>query len=90
MGAKEKNFHADLYRRMGYEREVDRIGELFLAGKKAEAIAAVPDEMVAETMIVGPKEKVRDEIVRWEEAGVSMLMVTARTPDLIRGLAELV
>lgn len=90
MGAKEKNFHADLYRRMGYEREVDQIGELFLAGKKAEAIAAVPDEMVAETMIVGPKEKVRDEIVRWEEAGVSMLMVTARTPELIRGLAELV
>jgi F420-dependent oxidoreductase-like protein len=90
MGAKEKNFHADLYRRMGYEREVDQIGELFLAGKKAEAIAAVPDEMVAETMIVGPKEKVRDEIVRWEEAGVSMLMVTARAPELIRGLAELV
>jgi len=90
MGAKEKNFHADLYRRMGYEAEVDRIGELFLAGKKAEAIAAVPDEMVAETMIVGPKEEVRDEIVRWEEAGVSMLMVTARTPELIHGLAELV
>lgn len=90
MGAKEKNFHADLYRRMGYEREVDQIGKLFLAGKKAEAIAAVPDEMVAETMIVGPKEKVRDEIARWEEAGVSMLMVTARTPELIRGLAELV
>ncbi|NUP27476.1 MAG: LLM class F420-dependent oxidoreductase, partial [Nocardia sp.] len=45
MGAPELNFHAQVYRRMGYEKEVDEIGTLFQAGKKAEAAAAVPDEL---------------------------------------------
>ncbi|MGV9858902.1 LLM class F420-dependent oxidoreductase [Gordonia sp. NPDC003425] len=90
MGAKEKNFHADLYRRMGYGEVVDEIGSLFLAGRKAEALAAVPDEMVRETMIVGNADEVREQIKQWEAAGVSMLMVTARDTDTIRELGTLV
>ena len=90
MGAKEKNFHAELYRRMGYGDQVDEIVELFLAGRKAEAIAAVPDEMVRETMIVGTEDGVRHQIKQWEAAGVTMLMVTARDPAMIRQLATLV
>lgn len=90
MGAKEKNFHAELYRRMGYGDQVDEIVELFLAGRKAEAIAAVPDEMVRETMIVGTEDEVRHQIKQWEAAGVTMLMVTARDPAMIRQLATLV
>ncbi|GAC68087.1 LLM class F420-dependent oxidoreductase [Gordonia soli] len=90
MGAKEKNFHAELYRRMGYGAAVDEIGALFLAGRKEEALAAVPDEMVRETMIVGTADEVRAQIKQWEAAGVSMLMVTARDVDTIRQLATLV
>ena len=90
MGAKEKNFHAELYRRMGYGDVVDEIGALFLAGRKEEALAAVPDEMVRETMIVGTADEVRERIKQWESAGVSMLMVTTRDAGTIRELATLV
>ncbi|MEP9395278.1 LLM class F420-dependent oxidoreductase [Gordonia sp. VNQ95] len=90
MGAKEKNFHAELYRRMGYGDVVDEIGRLFLAGRKAEAIAAVPDEMVRETLIAGTADEVRDQIKQWEAAGVGMLMVTARDVATIEQVAGLV
>ena len=90
MGAKEKNFHAELYKRMGYGDAVDEIVSLFLSGKKAEAIAAVPDEMVRETMLVGTADEVRAQIKEWEAAGVTMLMVTARDTETIRELATLV
>jgi F420-dependent oxidoreductase-like protein len=90
MGAKEKNFHAELYKRMGYGDAVDEIVSLFLGGKKAEAMAAVPDEMVRETMLVGTADEVRAQIKEWEAAGVTMLMVTARDTDTIRQLATLV
>ncbi|WP_132992983.1 LLM class F420-dependent oxidoreductase [Gordonia zhaorongruii] len=89
MGAKEKNFHADLYRRMGYGDVVDEVGRLFLAGRKAEAVAAVPDEMVRETMLVGTSDQVRDQIAEWEAAGVTTLMVTARDVETVRQLAAL-
>ncbi|GAA2063503.1 LLM class F420-dependent oxidoreductase [Williamsia deligens] len=90
MGAKDLNFHAEVYRRMGYAEAVDEISALFAEGRRDEAIAAVPDELVRETMIVGDTETVRTEIKRWEAAGVSMLMVTARSADLVRRLGELV
>lgn len=91
MGAKEKNFHAELYKRMGYGDAVDEIVSLFLSGKKAEAMAAVPpDEMVRETMLVGTADVVRAQIKDWEAAGVTMLMVTARDTETIRQLATLV
>ncbi|GAA1482775.1 LLM class F420-dependent oxidoreductase [Gordonia sinesedis] len=89
MGAARKNFHADLYRRMGYGDAVDEIGARFRAGRKEEAIAAVPDEMVRETLIAGPPDDVREQIKRWAAAGVSMLMVTARDTDTIAQLATL-
>lgn len=88
MGAKEKNFHADLYRRMGYGAAVDEIGRLFQAGRKA-AVAAVPDEMVRETMIAGTVDEVKTQIAQWESAGVTMLMVTARDTETIKALGRL-
>ncbi|WP_420041072.1 LLM class F420-dependent oxidoreductase [Gordonia sp. MP11Mi] len=90
MGAEEKNFHAELYRRMGYGDVVDEVGRLFRSGRKAEAIAAVPDEMVRETMLVGTRADVRDQIGVWETAGVTTLMVTARDVETISELASLV
>ena len=90
MGAPELNFHAQVYRRMGYEREVAEITELFRSDRKADAAAAVPDEMVTETMIIGDAEQVRSEVDRWAAAGVTMLLLTARSVAQVTQLATLV
>lgn len=90
MGAPELNFHAQVYRRMGYDTVVDEVTELFRAGRKDEAAAAIPDEMVTETMIVGNRDEVRDGIERWEKAGVTMLLVSCRDAAHVRSLADLV
>ncbi len=90
MGAPELNFHAQVYKRMGYEKEVDEIGRLFMSGRKDEAAAVVPDEMVTETMIIGNVDEVRADVKRWEEAGVTMLLVTCRDADHVRELAAAV
>ncbi|NUS91552.1 MAG: LLM class F420-dependent oxidoreductase [Nocardia sp.] len=90
MGAPELNFHAQVYRRMGYEKEVDEIGTLFQAGKKAEAAAAVPDELVLETAIIGNESQVREQIGVWEASGVTMLLVSVPDVDQLKRLAPLV
>ncbi|MGW6335659.1 LLM class F420-dependent oxidoreductase [Nocardia rhamnosiphila] len=90
MGAPELNFHAQVYRRMGYEKEVDEIGTLFQAGHKAEAAAAVPDELVLETAIIGNETQVREQIAVWEAAGVTMLLVSVPDVAQLKRLAPLV
>ncbi|MGW1741698.1 LLM class F420-dependent oxidoreductase [Nocardia sp. NPDC001965] len=90
MGAPELNFHAQVYRRMGYEKEVDEIGTLFQAGKKAEAAAAVPDELVLETAIIGNEAQVREQIGVWEAAGVTMLLVSVPDVEQLKRLVPLV
>ncbi|MEV0046779.1 LLM class F420-dependent oxidoreductase [Nocardia rhamnosiphila] len=90
MGAPELNFHAQVYRRMGYEKEVDEIGTLFQAGKKAAAAAAVPDELVLETAIIGNEAQVREQIAVWEAAGVTMLLVSVPDVEQLKRLAPLV
>jgi alkanesulfonate monooxygenase SsuD/methylene tetrahydromethanopterin reductase-like flavin-dependent oxidoreductase (luciferase family) len=90
MGAKEQNFHKTLFDRMGYQAVADRIQELYLDGRKEEATALVPDELVEEVTIVGDPDEVRAGVRRWEEAGVTMLILTLRTPDEVRRVAEVV
>lgn len=87
MGAPELNFHAQVYRRMGYGDVVDEVTELFRSGRKDEAAAAIPDDMVTETMIVGDLDDVRDGVRRWEDAGVTMLLVSCRDAAHIKELA---
>jgi F420-dependent oxidoreductase-like protein len=89
MGAKEMNFHADVFRRLGYEAEVDKIQQLFLDGHQAEAIASVPDKMIDEIHLVGPKEKVRDELAAWRDSRVTTILIGG-SPDMLRLAAELV
>ncbi|WP_327148627.1 LLM class F420-dependent oxidoreductase [Nocardia sp. NBC_01329] len=89
MGAPELNFHAQVYRRMGYEKEVDEIGRLFQAGRKAEAAAVVPDELVLETAIIGNESQVREQIGVWEAAGVTMLLVSVPDVAQLKRLAPL-
>lgn len=75
MGAKGANFHYDAVARLGFEAECAEIQELYLAGRKAEAIAAVPTRLVDEIALVGPIERVRDGLERWEESVVTRILV---------------
>jgi F420-dependent oxidoreductase-like protein len=90
MGAKEMNFHKNVFGRMGYEKEADEIQDLFFEGKRDEAIAAVPRQMVADISLVGTKEQIRAELPMWEEAGVTTLVVGARSRDEMRTVAEVI
>ncbi|HEU5476097.1 MAG TPA: LLM class F420-dependent oxidoreductase [Actinophytocola sp.] len=87
MGAERRNFHADVFRRMGYASVVDDVGRLFRAGRKAEAAAAVPDELVTETAIIGSAAQVRAQVAEWEKAGVTLLLVHCWTVEQVRELA---
>ncbi len=88
MGAKGANFHFDVIARMGYEAEAHQIQDLYLAGNKAEAIASVPLEMVEDVALVGPPEKIRDEMARWSETVLTTMMVQG-PPELVRVLPEI-
>jgi F420-dependent oxidoreductase-like protein len=90
MGAKEVNFHKDVFSRMGYEKEADQIQDLFFEGRRDEAMAAVPREMVADISLVGPAARIRDGVAEWEAAGVTMLVVGARTLDEMREVAQVI
>ena len=89
MGARGRNFHADLMARMGYEAEARRIQDLFLAGRQAEAIAAVPAAFADEISLVGPRERIADRLAAWTSGPVTDLLLTARDQDTLRVLAEL-
>ncbi|MBQ6644618.1 MAG: LLM class F420-dependent oxidoreductase [Saccharopolyspora sp.] len=76
MGAKGKNFYNDLARRYGYEAEAAEIQDLYLDGKKDEAAAKVPDELISQTTLIGSEEHVRERLAAYKQAGVSTLNVT--------------
>ncbi|MFN8103834.1 MAG: LLM class F420-dependent oxidoreductase [Acidimicrobiia bacterium] len=90
MGARDANFHLDVFARMGYEAEAVRIQELYLAGDKAAATALVPRKLVEEVALIGPREKVRDELARWEESLVTTLLIGSHDLATVRMMAELV
>jgi F420-dependent oxidoreductase-like protein len=90
MGAKEQNFHKTVFERMGYKEVANEIQELYLAGRKDEATAKVPDQLIEETNIVGDVDEVRAGVKRWEDAGVTMLVLTLRTPEEVRRVADAV
>jgi F420-dependent oxidoreductase-like protein len=69
MGAKSKNFYNDYCKKLGYEEAADQIQDLYLGGKKLEAMAAVPDALVDEVSLVGPEGRIRERLSAWKEAG---------------------
>jgi F420-dependent oxidoreductase-like protein len=89
MGAKGKNFHANVAIKMGYEAEVDAITDLYLAGKKGEAAAKVPRELIEQMSLIGPREKIRDDLAAWRESIVTTLLISGDAATL-RTMAELV
>ncbi len=96
MGAKGKNFYNDVVRRYGYEEEAERIQDLYLDGKKAEAEAAVPDALLEATSLCGPESYVAERIAAFAEAGVTHLQVSPmpvgdqRPVDLIAAVKNLI
>jgi alkanesulfonate monooxygenase SsuD/methylene tetrahydromethanopterin reductase-like flavin-dependent oxidoreductase (luciferase family) len=77
MGARGQNFYNDLARRYGYEAEATAIQDLYLDGKKREAEAAVPIDLIRSISLIGSREYVRDRVAAYREAGVTTLSVTA-------------
>jgi hypothetical protein len=73
MGARDKNFYNDLFKRYGYEEEAASIQDLFLSGKREEAFAAVPDEYVDRASLTGDEGHVRERIQVYKDVGVTYL-----------------
>jgi F420-dependent oxidoreductase-like protein len=83
MGARDRNFYNDLMRRYGYEEEARTIQDLYLAGRKDEAAAAVPAEFLELSSLVGPAGHVKERVEAYRAAGVTMLSVSPVGPDPI-------
>jgi F420-dependent oxidoreductase-like protein len=89
MGAKEKNFYREYLSRVGFEAECAQILELFMAGKRKEAVAAVPDAMVDTLYLVGPPARIRERFAAWKTSGVTTMIVGAQQREAVRLIAEL-
>ncbi len=90
MGAKSRNFHNELIKRMGFEEEAEKIQDLYLAGKKDEAAMAVPTQLADEIALVGSVDRIRDRLNAWRETPVTSLLVSTRSMDELRTFADLV
>jgi F420-dependent oxidoreductase-like protein len=89
MGAKEMNFHHQVFTRMGYGALADEVQQLFLSGQKGQAAALVPDELVNDMHIIGDAGYVKERVAEWEATGVTTLLLSARIAEEIRTVAEL-
>ena len=88
MGAKTFNVHKDHISRFGFEAEANEIQDLFMAGKRDQAIAAVPDQLADEISLCGPKERIRDRLAAWKDSPVTMLSVGTADRKTLQFLAE--
>ena len=88
MGHRSKNFHNDIMVRRGFGDAAKRIQELYLAGRKDEAIAAVPDEWVDMKSLVGPPARIRERYRAWEDCGADALSVRSRQPEALEAMAQ--
>lgn len=89
MGAKKKNFYNEYIKRIGFEEAAEKIQDLYLDGKKREAISLVPDELVDALYLVGSPERIKDRFQVWKESGVGTMIVGSEQPEAIRLIAEL-
>jgi F420-dependent oxidoreductase-like protein len=89
MGHRDKNFHNDMMVRRGYGDAAARIQQLYLAGRKEEATAAVPDEFCDEGALVGPVGRIRERYQAWADSGITGLTVVADTEEALTLMADL-
>lgn len=91
MGAKGQNYHTKLMARMGFEDEAYKIQDLFFAGRREEAIMAVPDEFADEISLVGPPSRIRERLEAWRKSPVTSLLIGAsKSPEELRQIVGLV
>lgn len=90
MGAKGKNFYHDLACRLGFEAAADKVQDLYLSGNRADAIAAVPDDLVDAVSLCGPKARIKDRLQLWQASPVTTLNITTFDIEAVRVMAELV
>ena len=94
MGARSKNYYNDLAKRMGYEEAAATIQDCYLAGRRKEAEAAVPDALIDETSLIGPKERIRDRLQAWKDLArdheVGSLVLAGADLAGLRAVAEAV
>ncbi len=88
MGHKDKNFHKDIMIRRGFKDAADRIQELYLAKRKDEAAAAVPDEWVDLKSLVGPPARIKKRYKAWEDMGLTSLTVRSKQPQAVEVMAD--
>lgn len=88
MGAKDKNFHKDAMAARGFGAEADRIQELYLAGRKDEAAAAVPDAFIDDGALIGPPARIAERFVAWRDAGFTLLRLSDPTSEAIEVIAR--
>jgi F420-dependent oxidoreductase-like protein len=89
MGARDRNFHKDVFVRLGYEAECEKIQDAYLDGRKAEAASLVTTAMVEDVYLVGPLAKIRDDLERWRETCITSLLVAGPRP-LLEQITDLV
>jgi F420-dependent oxidoreductase-like protein len=87
MGAKDQNFHKNVFERMGYEKVAQEVQDLYLTGEKDKAAAIIPNELVDDLHIIGTAGEVQERVAEWAETGVTMLVLSLRTPEDIRRVA---
>ena len=90
MGARDKNFYNDHITRQGWPDAAKKIQDLYLTGKKGEAMAAVPDELIDAVSLVGPRERIAERVDVWKESGVDAMLLGTAQPEAIQLMAELV
>ncbi|MCH7644037.1 MAG: LLM class F420-dependent oxidoreductase [Myxococcales bacterium] len=89
MGARGKNFYTDYVKRLGYEEAALKIQDLYLDGKKTDAMAAVPDELVDSVSLVGSRDRIAARIQAWQDSPATTLLLGAQQSEAIQLLAEL-
>jgi F420-dependent oxidoreductase-like protein len=89
MGHRNKNFHTQAMTANGYGEAAERIQELYLGGRKAEAVAAVPDDFIDEGALVGPRHRIRERFRAWADSGATGLTVATQQDEAIELMADL-
>ncbi len=92
MGARSKNFYNDYAIKLGYEEAAAQVQDLYLSGKQGEAVMAVPDQLVDDVHLVGPRERIVERLQAWKEAGekrhVGAMLIGCQQPEAIEAVAE--
>jgi F420-dependent oxidoreductase-like protein len=88
MGSRTKNFYASLVARYGYAAEAEHIQDLFLSGRRAEACAAVPDELVDDLALVGPPARIADQLAVWRDSPVTTMIMEPADPAMMETVAS--